>query len=127
MCGGKSSFRMPFPDPFVSLLLALGLAGFVVPGILKLGTLRNGGNQVTANSLSAEDLEQMVGKRMDRLIERFGLPDAIRTKEVFQTKFAGRERAEVVLTYDRFGRNVWMNPDSEIIAVLVSKESLTNP
>jgi hypothetical protein len=118
---------MPFPDPFVSLLLALGLAGFVVPGILKLGTLRNGGNQVTANSLSAEDLEQMVGKRMDRLIERFGLPDAIRTKEVFQTKFAGRERAEVVLTYDRFGRNVWMNPDSEIIAVLVSKESLTNP
>jgi len=76
----------------------------------------------------AVNIEEMAGKKIDVLIQHFGLPDGgIGPVNNFQTKFVGMHDAVVVFVYASVGENVYVARDSSIIKVTSTKESLSWP
>jgi len=72
-------------------------------------------------------IDEMGGKRIDVLIERFGLPDYIGPREHFQVKAASVVDATVVFRYKKLGREIFILDDSTIALVTYTKEFLMDP
>ena len=65
-------------------------------------------------------LTQMMGKRLDDVINEFGLPDSIVPRTNFQVIWDGPE-ATVALTYSKFGQRAFLASDSTVVDVAPMK------
>ena len=64
------------------------------------------------------DFEEMGGHKIDTFIKEFGVPDEIGPVSDYSSKFAGMDKATVVMRYKSLRRDVYVKRDCTILIVV---------
>jgi len=71
-------------------------------------------------------IDEMQGKKLDVLIQTFGLPDYMAPREFYQVKADGIEDT-IGLSYKTLGRDIFVSHDCTILHIFYSKEFIMDP